>query len=509
MVPVKLYPVLLASATLGCAFAQPGFDFNHITIANAAGGPGISPGSLVALGQGIISDHSRLRIEFGTGDLGFTAPVLDNPAYPPGLWTVVPEGLPVGPASVVLITDGVRGPMAIFDVVARAPGLFAANYTSFGPGFGPALAQNYTRSAVAPVAFTNPVVLGQDVTLWATGLGDTTTADVTIEVAGEPVPATFAAHHEIAGLDQVNFRVPPDAFTGCYVPVAIRTGEVRSNLLTLAVNPTPGACAHPLGLSYGDLRALDAGQSLPVGEVAIQSKAHPAIASEAEAALAQFEFREPARIFQLAGFQMPDQQYFACPIQDRTPLIGYSPHRIDVGQVTLFGPEGRRLAIRGDTETARGEHPFFIAGPWQVSAAGGADAPAFQEPFALPPPVHWTDADAYATLDRADGSTVTWDPQGYTPADIATITLAIGGSSIACRAHAADGRFHIPANLIEAVLAGAGGHAPRPAILTIAITPHPLARTRFFFPLAGATAAPAIIHYTLEDRVTVQIPEVF
>ncbi len=105
------------------------------------------------------------------------------------------------------------------------------------------------RVIAARNALTAAAVPDRFVSLYATGLNGALTADVTVDVAGQTVPAHYAGPQATSGMDQINFIVPKNAYLGCYVPVTIRVRGVESNPLTLSINSDPFACAHPLGLS--------------------------------------------------------------------------------------------------------------------------------------------------------------------------------------------------------------------------------------------------------------------
>jgi len=143
-------------------------------------------------------------------------------AVAPGiLWAVVPVNAPIGWTTVTLTvnTSSVTGQVY---VSASSFGLFSG----LRDGSGPAIAQNIADGA-APVVnqLTSPVLPGQYVTVWGTGIGDFTTTDVKVDIYGIKVQPTFAGHSPgLPGVDQINFRVPDNVPGGCYIPVTATAG---------------------------------------------------------------------------------------------------------------------------------------------------------------------------------------------------------------------------------------------------------------------------------------------
>lgn len=159
-----------------------------------------------------------------------------------GIWALVPNDAPTGDFWVTLFRGDVT--YTDFAIIRReAPGLFTQSYS----GFGPALALNYLGGAPTRNALTAAAVPGRTEALFATGLGNARAGDVTVDIAGEVVPASFAGPQGTPGLDQINFVVPQSAYLGCYVPAAIRVRGVVSNTVTLSIHTDTFACAHPLG----------------------------------------------------------------------------------------------------------------------------------------------------------------------------------------------------------------------------------------------------------------------
>jgi len=134
---------------------------------------------------------------------------------------------------------GVKSDAVALRVVPAVPGIFSADSS----GLGPAAAINQDGRLNSPA---NPAAKGSVITFFATGEGQTSPAGVDGKVASVPLPTPIlplvvgianigaevlyagAAPGVVAGLLQVNVRVPTDAPSGPGVGLVIKVGEVFS-----------------------------------------------------------------------------------------------------------------------------------------------------------------------------------------------------------------------------------------------------------------------------------------
>lgn len=134
---------------------------------------------------------------------------------------------------------GVKSDAVALRVVLAVPGIFSANSS----GLGPVAAINQDGRLNSPA---NPAAKGSVITFFATGEGQTSPAGVDGKVASVPLPMPVlpllvgianigaevlyagAAPGVVAGLLQVNVRVPTDAPSGPGVGLVIKVGEVFS-----------------------------------------------------------------------------------------------------------------------------------------------------------------------------------------------------------------------------------------------------------------------------------------
>ncbi|MEP7351825.1 MAG: hypothetical protein ABI824_01200 [Acidobacteriota bacterium] len=436
-------------------------------------------------------------------------------------WVIVPSDMPLGTATAALKVRGSLFATASFTVVSAAPGLFTRVITGYtwntGTGSGnyspnpsgPALAQNNPVVDPRVNGLTNPVVPGQFVTLWATGLGLSSlgTSGWTIDLAGTTVVPSFVGSHGL-GLEQINFQIPTNPQIGCYVPLTLKHGDLISNQVTISIHVTPGACPHPLGLSYGELVTLDAGGTIRLGQISLSSgsvQTGPLSSKLAESVSANFGLLDANGVFVIAGTQVPYDQFFGCKISPRigggASGFGISGTADAGSPLVLTGPGGKQLVLTPtggfgpyNLQLSEGLGPFFSAGTWTVGAPGNAEIGAFQRSFTLPPPISGLNRDELAALRVGDDVTVRWNNQGYGVDNIATVTLVGTTSVVTCRTYAFMGVIALP----KIEIADTG------ATLALSIAPPPYARPEFTIPLIGASVAAGsvartVVNYYYQD----------
>lgn len=162
---------------------------------------------------------------------------------------ILPSNTPAGRATVNLTYNGQPTPFPVqINVVPSAPGI----YTSTSSGLGPGVFTNVDGIVKTFAVTAKP---GDTVVAWATGLGPINGPDNAapstfpnfpgVEVFVGPQAATviYAGRTGCcAGVDQINFQVPA-GLSGCYLPVAVRSGGTLSNFVSLAVSSDGGACS--------------------------------------------------------------------------------------------------------------------------------------------------------------------------------------------------------------------------------------------------------------------------
>jgi uncharacterized protein (TIGR03437 family) len=152
----------------------------------------------------------------------------------------VPYALSGKTAQITVTYQGQTSAAFAVPVASSAPSLFTLNQT----GAGQAAVIN--SDATVNTA-TNPVKIGDFVSLYATGEGQTAQGGVDgklggsapilpvkVTIGGTPAMVQYAggASGQVAGLMQVNVQIPNGVQPGGYVPVVLQVGEVCT---------TPGA----------------------------------------------------------------------------------------------------------------------------------------------------------------------------------------------------------------------------------------------------------------------------
>jgi uncharacterized protein (TIGR03437 family) len=232
-------PVLL-SAVVDAASQNPDpISPGKIVVAY---GVGLGPSSLV---QNKPSNQSGGG-QFGTQLSGTTVSL--NGVAAPILYTsatqvaaVVPYGVTGTSAQVTVTYQGQTSAFFTVPVAASAPSLFTSNQT----GAGQAAAINAVDGTVNTAA--NPVKIGDYLSLYATGEGQTAPAGVDGKLGGSilthpllpvsvtigGIPATVqysgGVQDQVAGLLQVNVQIPSGVQPGGYVPVILQVGDRTSS----------------------------------------------------------------------------------------------------------------------------------------------------------------------------------------------------------------------------------------------------------------------------------------
>jgi hypothetical protein len=400
-------------------------------------------------------------------------------------------------------------------------------FTQAGNGLGSAVAQNQDATQSLSVnKLTNPVLPGQYVTLWGTGLGSATADEVKIELGGTEIAPQYVGHAPaLPGVDQINFQVPDSGVPeGCYVSVIVKTGDIVSNGASIAKASQPGPCEHPFGLSAVDLATLDSGGRVMFGSVSLGSDVGtvPGVASgpsRTESAIAYFFPEDAFYISLLAQPLTIDDRSFGCnlsPLSSTIGILQFVGGDVDAGDaLTLTGPGQSANLPRGLgayqlTENPFGmplsSPPFFGPGPWHIEGPGGRTIGPFQADLTLPPLIHWTNRDALTTIDRGHDQDITWDPTGYTDTDIATVNLSLirlaaivsPSAQIFCRAPATTGKLTIPSSLLQTLPAFGS------ASLRLGIAPRPNQRVLFSLPLADGSSAQAFFDYSFSETISTQ-----
>ena len=200
-----------------------------------ATGYGLGPGPLLQAGSyPLPNELGGTSINVTVGSSTLPCPMF----YTSGtqVAAILPSSTPPGDAMLTPSYRGVVGFPTHIVVAGSAFGIYSADSSGIGPGAFTGV--NYDLKG-----FQNAARPGDTVILWGTGLGAIDGSDNDVPSGGkqfsgvEVFVGTSAARISYAGrsgccagLDQIAFEIPASV-SGCFVPVAVRSGGVVSNFL--------------------------------------------------------------------------------------------------------------------------------------------------------------------------------------------------------------------------------------------------------------------------------------
>ncbi|MBZ5608499.1 MAG: hypothetical protein LAP38_09590 [Acidobacteriia bacterium] len=365
---------------------------------------------------------------------------------------ILPSNAPTGNVQIVVTYHGVASPASPAKVVDTNFGIFSTSN-----GRGPGVIQNYVSPTVLPLnTRTATAKPGQVAVLLGTGLGPITAPDnlapptgdlpvpVQILVAGKVASKSYSGRMPgVAGVDQINFTVPADAPSGCYVPVQIKAGNVYSNIVTMAIQPEGQTCSDPQN-PFSDLVSNGRkGGSIFL----VRANAHAQLDASQPATDLSIDFGVAAFEDNTGHGDLGYNPLFSLPPVgtcsayagnlDLSSLLSGSPDLsgaagllgkdLDAGSaISITGPKGNTIAMNHmDTDKNTGPYlallggsiplpgvqslpPFLDPGTFKISGPGGKDVGPFQTTFSMGAPVTWTNRDQMAQIDRTQDLTFKW-----------------------------------------------------------------------------------------------------
>jgi uncharacterized protein (TIGR03437 family) len=191
------------------------------------------------------------------------------------LAAILPSGTSTGTGSVVVTHNGAISASTPITVAPSSFGTYSVASNGLGPGI-------ITGADYLLKTSSSPARPGETVILWGTGLGA-----VDGDESKPPTPAnrfspsvlvgnsafakiSYAGRASCcAGLDQINFEVPP-GIEGCFVPVSVQVGGVTSNFTSVPIAGS-GSCLQPPGFSSSLVDTAMSGSAVKVGVIAVGS----------------------------------------------------------------------------------------------------------------------------------------------------------------------------------------------------------------------------------------------
>ena len=491
----------LAQPTIGSIvntanYLTPPQDSNSKPIGN----PVIAQGSIfVVFGTGIgpttltypaglplptsVPDANGTSISISSGGTTVDAYIVYTSALQVG--AILPSNTPTGTATVKLTYNGKTSPAFTISVIQSRVGIFTTNQQ----GTGTAAAQHGVGSA--PVLLTKAAHPGEPVILYGTGLGPISGPDnvapgsvqvgdnVVVTIAGEVVKADYAGRSpSFAGLDQINFTIPADVVTGCYVPASVTaSGQVSQDFVLPIAKNGSDVCSHIFGLSDSALATLDGGGTVNVGLFQVLIGYAPALGGAVQGAGGLFDNANAASVYNI--YNLIPVAYGAvtypaplnkCVVIDQVITGGgfNLPAFNQIGGTELIpnsitldisGPGGAAHLLRQTDGGYVGVFLTPILGPgdYTISGIGGPDVGPFNAKITLPSNLNFTNAGNFSKLPNAD-LTIVWS--GGTSSANPVVTV-FGNSTVVnatdpsksraksfyCAAPASAGKFVVPASV--------------------------------------------------------------
>jgi len=496
-VPLAAQPVINPSGAVNAAsYAQAGQP--NAAIAQGSifivFGKNLGPASLVSAGFPLRSELAGTSASVTVN--GTSVQPLMIYTLSSQLAMLMPSTTPTGAGTITVTYNGQTSAPIAVQVAAASFGIFTVNQGGSGPAV--VTDANYAYTTLTHAA--NP---GQTLVLWGTGLGkisaDETQAPPQGNVGTKPTVWVGSQQAEVlywgragccAGLDQINFKVPP-GISGCYVPVAVQTGGSMSNFGSIAVAGTGSVCSDPAGFGTSQLTLAQNGQSLNVATLSLMRSTIalnlpaplPSATTTTDSASATFLRYTPAQLMSSGFGQAASLGYCTVFAMNGSMTIAepVQPASLDAGPtVTLGGPNGTAVLPQsakgyyGATLGSSANPPLYLDQFIHTfNVPGGADVGPIAQELPAPPALNWTNQDSISTVRESQGITVNWTnaaPNGYVR--VVGYSLAPdangnpgAGASFFCTANAGangTGQFAVPPAVLLSLPLTADSNAAMP-----------------------------------------------
>ena len=418
-------------------------------------------------------------VQITSGGTTVTAPMIYSLASQ--IAGVLPSNTPTGNGTLTVTYNGASGSVPV-QIVQSNFGASTVNQT--GTGAAVVTFPNYNLITSSTSAKPGDVVV-----LWGTGLGPISGSDavvpnavdlgtpIKVYVGGVAANVTYRGRSAGAGLDQINFVVPPGV-TGCYVSLVVQTQNVVSNTTTMAVAPGGGTCSDPNGIpvtgvgapgqttySYGTIIVDQTSISIPIAGQTTTQNTISASAGFQKVVLAQASSTVPLPVGQST---IGSCTVFTFNGQPASPgKTGPVPQAtgLDAGSVvSLQMPSGSSVNLTGVAGAGKGLYSAVLqslpAGAYTFSnGTGGTDVGAFTARLNVSSPLVWTNQSGVVSngIDRTQALQITWtggDPastvyvEGYSATTTANVTV---GAVFLCTGSIAAGQFTVPPAVLLAL----------------------------------------------------------
>jgi hypothetical protein len=280
-----------------------------------------------------------------------------------------------------------------------------------------------------------------------------------------------------SGVDQIVAEVPPDAPTGCYVPVQVKAGDVWSNVVTMAIDANGQTCtdaANPTSTltSTGGKVGVVMLTRLSISTVTPTKGAQTLDADLGIASFPKMQAGGDLGFNMLTSLPPSGTCQAYAGVRDVSDLLGGAfggplqttggSTMMDAGAtLRLSGPGGKTATMEGSTNgmymgLLGGALPLpgnaaqmpLDAGTFTVTGTGGKDVGAFSGTITLRPSVVWTNRTQTSVIDRKTPLTVTWSGgvagESVMILGYGTDQKVKASSGFLCAAPAGPGSFTVP-----------------------------------------------------------------
>lgn len=442
-----------------------------------------SDGLISSASPGLPTTQSGVTVKVTSGTT-----TVDCPLYylsPKQINAVLPGTTPTGSATLTVTNS--NGTSAAFPITVVQSAFGFMNYNG-------SLAAVYDTN-FALLTATNAANPGQAVVFWGSGLGrdaanddrlypqkqnDLTGIPMTAYVGGVQATIAYRGRSQFPGLDQVVLTVPAGVPTGCYVSVALVSGNIVSNSVTMPIAASGRTCS-------------DAGSTLPpdtlsglAGKTTIKTGLLFAAQTTSITSRGTSTDNSIAGMFQsftggVSGSSVGNQVSMgSCVVYYPTSDTGTSTGTLtglNAGSsIVVTGPSGSLnltplnvpgISLAGFYAPPNGQVPtaFIPTGGGSFTfdnGSGGPDVGHFNATLTLPLPFSWTNAASISTISRAQGVNVTWSGGapgtyvGISGVSSATVNGRSLSVSFSCQAPVSAGQFTVPPPVLLALPAGTG-----------------------------------------------------
>ncbi len=413
---------------------------------------------------------------------------------------IMPSNAPLGLQPLYVTYNGTTSKPSPVRIVATSFNFFSFN----GAGSGTAAALNFTSAGGtlnSPQATAKP---GQVVVAYGTGLGPISTSDTQPAPGNSPttpiqvfvggVAATVAYSGRAPGTsgeDQINFTIPANAPTGCWVPVYAVANGITSNAVTLAIDANGAPCsdaANPLSQAFIAGKSLGEIQLIHTDTLQDRAVAAP-ITIQNDFLVADFGGTPVANWPFATLFSQPPPG--ACTlIQHGGDIFGNDTSGVPNPETSLGVPASFTVSNSGGSKqiapapgstaasyligsavpgvSAYPNQLFLAPGTYNVSAPAAGSVGAIQASITMPAAITWTNRANLVTVPRSSALSLSWAglaANQYMAIFGGTVDLPTNSSSMFyCLAPAGASSFTVPPQILAAVPATKGNFESKSAI---------------------------------------------